>query len=89
VEVAKMTFISTPAPDNLVWMTSEEEVKRIACTAMIATLDNLIHEYDSGDHPEISDCDTTDEWYGHGWDDCRDAFVQHLKSLRNTATQEE
>jgi hypothetical protein len=45
-------------------------------------LDEIIHDYDSGDHPEMSDCDTTDEWYGHGWDDCRFNFVENLKGKK-------
>jgi len=44
-------------------------------------LNKIIYDFDSGDRPDLSDCSTTDDWYGHGWDDCRDGFVQYLKNL--------
>ena len=45
-------------------------------------LGQLIEEYESGDNSDLMDCNTTDEWYGHGWEDATDKFVKHLKDIR-------
>jgi len=54
--------------------------------ATLAAYDKIINEFESGNNPDITDCDTTDEWYGHGWDDARTQFVDHIKSLRLSTT---
>lgn len=46
-------------------------------------LGQLIEEYESGDNSDLTDCDTTDEWYGHGWEDATEKFVKHLKDIRS------
>lgn len=44
-------------------------------------LDKILKDI-SGDNPDVTDCDTTDEWYGHGWDDCRDHITKYITDLR-------
>jgi hypothetical protein len=47
-------------------------------------LEEIIKTLESGDNLEL-DCNTTDEWYGHGWDDCRENLVRFIKSIRSKA----
>jgi hypothetical protein len=44
-------------------------------------LDKILKDL-SGDNPEVSDCDTTDDWYGYGWDDCREHIIKYIERLR-------
>lgn len=44
-------------------------------------LDKILKDL-SGDNPEVSDCDTKDDWYGYGWDDCREHIIEYIKELR-------
>lgn len=43
-------------------------------------IERLIVYLDGSENFEL-DCDTTDDWYGHGWDDCRENLIRCLKSL--------
>jgi len=44
-------------------------------------LDELISKLDNPATHEL-DCNTTDAWYGFGWEDCRVNLIKYLKELR-------
>jgi hypothetical protein len=44
-------------------------------------LGEMVQRLDDSSNFDL-DCNTTDEWYGHGWDDCRDNLINFVKELR-------
>jgi hypothetical protein len=35
------------------------------------------------------DGDTTDDWYSHGWEDCREHIIRYIEELRQRVSSDD
>lgn len=72
--------------EKLDW--SKEHDRAIEQAAREKVLEELVSVLKSGNNVNL-DCDTTDEWYGYGWEDCRDNLKTFIESLIVATNQEQ